>query len=154
MERGELIFRRKGGDEAYWFAVGFLLSIAVCKFLNDRGALSGETLALSLLGLLAVMTVIRLTLLRSWNVSRLAWSIDETTLTLGDTRIPLSAIRSVELRGELANKNSWLLVIRAGRVLRFFSVALGAERAESLHSFRRLAQCLTASAERTGNGEA
>lgn len=154
MECGELIFRRKGGDEAYWFAVGFLLSIAVCKFLNDRGALSGETLALSLLGLLAVMAVVRLTLLRSWNVSRLAWSIDETALTLGDTRIPLSAIRSVELREELANKNSWLLVIRAGRVLRFFSVALGAERAESLRSFRRLAQCLTASAERTEAGEA
>ena len=153
MERGELIFRRKGGDEAYWLAVGFLLSIAICKFLNDRGALSGETLALSLLGLLAVMAVVRLTLLRSWNVSRLAWSIDETMLTLGDTHIPLSAIRSVELRGELANKNSWLLVIRAGRVLRFFSVALGAERAVSLRSFRQLAQCLTASAERTGNGE-
>ena len=154
MERGELIFRRKGGDEAYWFAVGFLLSIAVCKFLNDRGALSGETLALSLLGLLAVMAAARLTLLRSWNVSRLAWSIDETALTLGDTRIPLSAIRSVELREEFANKNSWLLVIRTGRVLRFFSVALGAERAESLRSFRRLTRCLTASAERTGNGEA
>ncbi len=147
MERGELIFRRKGGDEAYWFAVGFLLSIAVCKFLNDRGALSGETLALSLLGLLAVMAVVRLTLLRSWNVSRLAWSIDETTLTLGDTRIPLSAIRSVELRGELANKNSWLLVIRAGRVLRFFSVALGAERAASLRSFRRLAEQLDSATE-------
>ncbi len=150
MKHGELIMRKISRDILYWFSLlplCYLLSKVLAKQLGR------EALALSLFGLLAVMTVIRLTLLRSWNVSRLAWSIDETTLTLGDTRIPLSAIRSVELRGELANKNSWVLIIRAGRVLRFCSVVLGPECAASLRSFRRLAQCLTASAERTGNGE-
>ena len=146
MKHGELIMRKISGDILYWFSLlplCFLLSKVLAKQLER------EALTLSLLGLLAVMVAVRLTLLQSWNISRLAWRIDESALMIGEYCIPLSSIRSVELHEELANKNSWVLIIRAGRVLRFCSVVLGPERAASLCSFRLLAEQLDTAAEYT-----
>ena len=74
MHHGELILRQPRKDELYWICT-FVVSLIPWGL--SRAYLTQETVTAGVLATLAVLVAVRVTLLKNWNVRRVAWTMDD-----------------------------------------------------------------------------
>ena len=79
MHHGELILRQPRKDELYWICT-FVVSLIPWGL--SRAYLTQETVTAGVLATLAVLVAVRVTLLKNWNVRRVAWTMDDRALEL------------------------------------------------------------------------
>ena len=139
MRQGDLILRETGLEELYW--IGLILATGLL-WTKTEGLL-GDQLRIALLaGLAAVMVIVKFTLLRTWHIRRVAWTLDRRQLTVGDKTVPLSAIAVAGLQPGRLNKNTLTLVIKADHTLRLSSLTRGKELEQSVQGIRDLGYAL------------
>ena len=132
MHHGELILRQPRKDELYWICT-FVVSLIPWGL--SRAYLTQETVTAGVLATLAVLVAVRVTLLKNWNVRRVAWTMDDRTILIGD-------IQSAFLRQHTMTRGVWTLTIWTKTPLRLAGVAVGPQRLASLHSLRQLSAAL------------
>ena len=91
---------------------------------------------------LAVLVAVRVTLLKNWNVRRVAWTMDDRALELDGRTILIGEIQSAFLRQHTMTRGVWTLTIWTKTPLRLAGVAVGPQRLASLHSLRQLSAAL------------
>ena len=139
MHHGELILRQPRKDELYWictFVVGLI------PWGLSRAYLTQETVTAGVLATLAVLGAVRVTLLKNWNVRRVAWTMDDRALELDGRTILIGDIQSAFLRQHTMTRGVWTLTIWTKTPLRLAGVAVGPQRLASLHSLRQLSAAL------------
>ena len=94
------------------------------------------------LATLAVLVAVRVTLLKNWNVRRVAWTMDDRALELDGRTILIGDIQSAFLRQHTMTRGVWTLTIWTKTPLRLAGVAVGPQRLASLHSLRQLSAAL------------
>ena len=94
------------------------------------------------LATLAVLVAVRVTLLKNWNVRRVAWTMDDRALELDGRTILIGDIQSAFLRQHTVTRGVWTLTIWTKTPLRLAGVAVGPQRLASLHSLRQLSAAL------------
>ena len=95
MHHGELILRQPRKDELYWICT-FVVSLIPWGL--SRAYLTQETVTAGVLATLAVLVAVRVTLLKNWNVRRVAWTMDDRVLELDGRTILIGDIQSAFLR--------------------------------------------------------
>ena len=139
MHHGELILRQPRKDELYWICT-FVVSLIPCGL--SRAYLTQETVTAGVLATLAVLVAVRVTLLKNWNVRRVAWTMDDRALELDGRTILIGDIQSAFLRQHTMTRGVWTLTIWTKTPLRLAGVAVGPQRLASLHSLRQLSAAL------------
>ena len=139
MHHGELILRQPRKDELYWICT-FVVSL-IPRGLS-RAYLTQETVTAGVLATLAVLVAVRVTLLKNWNVRRVAWTMDDRALELDGRTILIGDIQSAFLRQHTMTRGVWTLTIWTKTPLRLAGVAVGPQRLASLHSLRQLSAAL------------
>lgn len=139
MHHGELILRQPRKDELYWICT-FVVSLIPWGL--SRAYLTQETVTAGVLATLAVLVAVRVTLLKNWNVRRVAWTMDDRALELEGRTILIGDIQSAFLRQHTMTRGVWTLTIWAKTPLRLAGVAVGPQRLASLHSLRQLSAAL------------
>ena len=139
MHHGELILRQPRKDELYWICT-FVVSLIPWGL--SRAYLTQETVTAGVLATLAVLVAVRVTLLKNWNVRRVAWTIDDRALELDGRTILIGDIQSAFLRQHTMTRGVWTLTIWTKTPLRLAGVAVGPQRLASLHSLRQLSAAL------------
>ena len=99
MHHGELILRQPRKDELYWICT-FVVSLIPWGL--SRAYLTQETVTAGVLATLAVLVAVRVTLLKNWNVRRVAWTMDDRALELDGRTILIGDIQSAFLRQHLS----------------------------------------------------
>ena len=138
-ELGELILRQPRKDELYWICT-FVVSLIPWGL--SRAYLTQETVTAGVLATLAVLVAVRVTLLKNWNVRRVAWTMDDRALELDGRTILIGDIQSAFLRQHTMTRGVWTLTIWTKTPLRLAGVAVGPQRLASLHSLRQLSAAL------------
>ena len=133
MHHGELILRQPRKDELYWICT-FVVSLIPWGL--SRAYLTQETVTAGVLATLAVLVAVRVTLLKNWNVRRVAWTMDDRALELDGRTILIGDIQSAFLRQHTMTRGVWTLTIWTKTPLRLAGVAVGPQRLASLHSLR------------------
>ena len=139
MHHGELILRQPRKDELYWICT-FVVSLIPWGL--SRAYLTQETVTAGVLATLAVLVAVRVTLLKNWNVRRVAWTMDDRALELDGRTILIGDIQSAFLRQHTLTRGVWTLTIWTKTPLRLAGVAVGPQRLASLHSLRQLSAAL------------
>lgn len=139
MHHGELILRQPRKDELYWICT-FVVSLIPWGL--SRAYLTQETVTAGVLATLAVLVAVRVTLLKNWNVRRVAWTMDDRALELDGRTILIGEIQSAFLRQHTMTRGVWTLTIWTKTPLRLAGVAIGPQRLASLHSLRQLSAAL------------
>ena len=139
MHHGELILRQPRKDELYWICT-FVVSLIPWGL--SRAYLTQETVTAGVLATLAVLVAVRVTLLKNWNVRRVAWTMDDRALELDGRTILIGDIQSAFLRQHTMTRVVWTLTIWTKTPLRLAGVAVGPQRLASLHSLRQLSAAL------------
>ena len=139
MHHGELILRQPRKDELYWICT-FVVSLIPWGL--SRAYLTKETVTAGVLATLAVLVAVRVTLLKNWNVRRVAWTMDDRALELDGRTILIADIQSAFLRQHTMTRGVWTLTIWTKTPLRLAGVAVGPQRLASLHSLRQLSAAL------------
>ena len=139
MHHGELILRQPRKDELYWICT-FVVSLIPWGL--SRAYLTQETVTAGVLATLAVLVAVRVTLLKNWNVRRVAWTMDDQALELDGRTILIGDIQSAFLRQHTMTRGVWTLTIWTKTPLRLAGVAVGPQRLASLHSLRQLSAAL------------
>ena len=139
MHHGELILRQPRKDELYWICT-FVVSLIPWGL--SRAYLTQETVTAGVLATLAVLAAVRVTLLKNWNVRRVAWTMDDRALELDGRTILIGDIQSAFLRQHTMTRGVWTLTIWTKTPLRLAGVAVGPQRLASLHSLRQLSAAL------------
>lgn len=139
MHHGELILRQPRKDELYWICT-FVVSLIPWGL--SRAYLTQETVTAGVLATLAVLVAVRVTLLKNWNVRRVAWTMDDRALELDGRTILIGDIQSAFLRQHTMTRGVWTLTIWTKTPLRLAGVAVGPQRLASLHSLRQLSAVL------------
>ena len=139
MHYGELILRQPRKDELYWICT-FVVSLIPWGL--SRAYLTQETVTAGVLATLAVLVAVRVTLLKNWNVRRVAWTMDDRALELDGRTILIGDIQSAFLRQHTMTRGVWTLTIWTKTPLRLAGVAVGPQRLASLHSLRQLSAAL------------
>ena len=139
MHHGELILRQPRKDELYWICT-FVVSLIPWGL--SRAYLTQETVTAGVLATLAVLVAVRVTLLKNWNVRRVAWTMDDRALELDGRTILIGDIQSAFLRQHTMTRGVWTLTIWTKPPLRLAGVAVGPQRLASLHSLRQLSAAL------------
>ena len=139
MHHGELIMRQPRKDELYWICT-FVVSLIPWGL--SRAYLTQETVTAGVLATLAVLGAVRVTLLKNWNVRRVAWTMDDRALELDGRTILIGDIQSAFLRQHTMTRGVWTLTIWTKTPLRLAGVAVGPQRLASLHSLRQLSAAL------------
>ena len=139
MHHGELILRQPRKDELYWICT-FVVSLIPWGL--SRAYLTQETVTAGVLATLAVLVAVRVTLLKNWNVRRVAWTMDDRALELDGRTILIGEIQSAFLRQHTMTRGVWTLTIWTKTPLRLAVVAVGPQRLASLHSLRQLSAAL------------
>ena len=139
MHHGELILRQPRKDELYWICT-FVVSLIPWGL--SRAYLTQETVTAGVLATLAVLVAVRVTLLKNWNVRRVAWTMDDRALELDGRSILIGDIQSAFLRQHTMTRGVWTLTIWTKTPLRLAGVAVGPQRLASLHSLRQLSAAL------------
>ena len=139
MHHGELILRQPRKDELYWICT-FVVSLIPWGL--SRAYLTQETVTAGVLATLAVLVAVRVTLLKNWNVRRVAWTMDDRALELEGRTILIGDIQSAFLRQHPMTRGVWTLTIWTKTPLRLAGVAVGPQRLASLHSLRQLSAAL------------
>lgn len=139
MHHGELILRQPRKDELYWICT-FVVSLIPWGL--SRAYLTQETVTAGVLATLAVLGAVRVTLLKNWNVRRVAWTMDDRALELEGRTILIGDIQSAFLRQHTMTRGVWTLTIWTKTPLRLAGVAVGPQRLASLHSLRQLSAAL------------
>ena len=139
MHHGELILRQPRKDELYWICT-FVVSLIPWGL--SRAYLTQETVTAGVLATLAVLGAVRVTLLKNWNVRRVAWTMDDRALELDGRTILIGDIQSAFLRQHTMTRGVWTLTIWTKTPLRLAGVAVGPQRLASLHSLRQLSAAL------------
>ena len=139
MHHGELILRQPRKDELYWICT-FVVSLIPWGL--SRAYLTQETVTAGVLATLTVLVAVRVTLLKNWNVRRVAWTMDDRALELDGRTILIGDIQSAFLRQHTMTRGVWTLTIWTKTPLRLAGVAVGPQRLASLHSLRQLSAAL------------
>ena len=139
MHHGELILRQPRKDELYWICT-FVVSLIPWGL--SRAYLTQETVTAGVLATLAVLVAVRVTLLKNWNVRRVAWTMDDRDMELDGRTILIGDIQSAFLRQHTMPRRVWTLTIWTKTPLRLAGVAVGPQRLASLHSLRQLSAAL------------
>ena len=139
MHHGELILRQPRKDELYWICT---LVVSLIPWGLSRAYLTQETVTAGVLATLAVLVAVRVTLLKNWNVRRVAWTMDDRALELDGRTILIGDIQSAFLRQHTMTRGVWTLTIWTKTPLRLAGVAVGPQRLASLHSLRQLSAAL------------
>ena len=139
MHHGELILRQPRKDELYWICT-FVVSLIPWGL--SRAYLTQETVTAGVLATLAVLVAVRVTLLKNWNVRRVAWTMDDRALELEGRTILIGDIQSAFLRQHTMTRGVWTLTIWTKTPLRLAGVAVGPQRLASLHSLPQLSAAL------------
>ena len=139
MHHGELILRQPRKDELYWICT-FVVSLIPWGL--SRAYLTQETVTAGVLATLAVLVAVRVTLLKNWNVRRVAWTMDDRALELDGRTILIGDIQSAFLRQHTMTRGVLTLTIWTKTPLRLAGVAVGPQRLASLHSLRQLSAAL------------
>ena len=139
MHHGELILRQPRKDELYSICT-FVVSLIPWGL--SRAYLTQETVTAGVLATLAVLVAVRVTLLKNWNVRRVAWTMDDRALELDGRTILIGDIQSAFLRQHTMTRGVWTLTIWTKTPLRLAGVAVGPQRLASLHSLRQLSAAL------------
>ena len=139
MHHGELILRQPRKDELYWICT-FVVSLIPWGL--SRAYLTQETVTAGVLATLAELVAVRVTLLKNWNVRRVAWTMDDRALELDGRTILIGDIQSAFLRQHTMTRGVWTLTIWTKTPLRLAGVAVGPQRLASLHSLRQLSAAL------------
>ena len=139
MHHGELILRQPRKDELYWICT-FVVSLIPWGL--SRAYLTQETVTAGVLATLAVLVAVRVTLLKNWNIRRVAWTMDDRALELEGRTILIGDIQSAFLRQHTMTRGVWTLTIWTKTPLRLAGVAVGPQRLASLHSLRQLSAAL------------
>ena len=139
MHHGELILRQPRKDELYWICT-FVVSLIPWGL--SRAYLTQETVTAGVLATLAVLVAVRVTLLKNWNVRRVAWTMDDRARELDGRTILIGDIQSAFLRQHTMTRGVWTLTIWTKTPLRLAGVAVGPQRLASLHSLRQLSAAL------------
>ena len=139
MHHGELILRQPRKDELYWICT-FVVSLIPWGL--SRAYLTQETVTAGVLATRAVLVAVRVTLLKNWNVRRVAWTMDDRALELDGRTILIGDIQSAFLRQHTMTRGVWTLTIWTKTPLRLAGVAVGPQRLASLHSLRQLSAAL------------
>ena len=139
MHHGELILRQPRKDELYWICT-FVVSLIPWGL--SRAYLTQETVTAGVLATLAVLVAVRVTLLKNWNVRRVAWTMDDRALELDGRTILIGDIQSAFLRQHTMTRGVWTLTIWTKTPLRLAGVAVGPQRLASRHSLRQLSAAL------------
>jgi len=139
MHHGELILRQPRKDELYWICT-FVVSLIPWGL--SRAYLTQETVTAGVLATLAVLVAVRVTLLKNWNVRRVAWTMDDRALELDDQTILVADIQSSFLRQHTMTRGVWTLTIWTKTPQRLAGVAIGPQRQASIYSLRQLSAAL------------
>ena len=139
MHHGELILRQPRKDELYWICTSV---VSLIPWGLSRAYLTQETVTAGVLATLAVLVAVRVTLLKNWNVRRVAWTMDDRALELDGRTILIGDIQSAFLRQHTMTRGVWTLTIWTKTPLRLAGVAVGPQRLASLHSLRQLSAAL------------
>ena len=131
--------RQPRKDELYWIC-NFVVSLIPWGL--SRAYLTQETVTAGVLATLAVLVAVRVTLLKNWNVRRVAWTMDDRALELDGRTILIGDIQSAFLRQHTMTRGVWTLTIWTKTPLRLAGVAVGPQRLASLHSLRQLSAAL------------
>ena len=131
--------RQPRKDELYWICT-FVVSLIPWGL--SRAYLTQETVTAGVLATLAVLVAVRVTLLKNWNVRRVAWTMDDRALELDGRTILIGDIQSAFLRQHTMTRGVWTLTIWTKTPLRLAGVAVGPQRLASLHSLRQLSAAL------------
>ena len=139
MHHGELILRQPRKDELYWICT-FVVSLIPWGL--SRAYLTQETVTAGVLATLAVLVAVRVTLLKNWNVRRVAWTMDDRALELDGRTILIGEIQSAFLRQHTMTRGVWTLTIWTKTPQRLAGVAIGPQRQASIYSLRQLSAAL------------
>ena len=139
MHHGELILRQPRKDELYWICT-FVVSLIPWGL--SRAYLTQETVTAGVLATLAVLGAVRVTLLKNWNVRRVAWTMDDRALELDGRTILIGDIQSAFLRQHTMTRGVWTLTIWTKTPQRLAGVAIGPQRQASIYSLRQLSAAL------------
>ena len=139
MHHGELILRQPRKDELYWICT-FVVSLIPWGL--SRAYLTQETVTAGVLATLAVLVAVRVTLLKNWNVRRVAWTMDDRALELDGRTILIGDIQSAFLRQHTMTRGVWTLTIWTKTPQRLAGVAIGPQRQASIYSLRQLSAAL------------
>ena len=85
-----------------------------------------------ILATLAVLAAVRVTLLKNWNIRRVAWTLDDNALKLDDQTILVADIQSSFLRQHSMTRGVWTLTIWTKTPQRLAGVAIGPQRQASM----------------------
>ena len=139
MHHGELILRQPRLDELFWICT---FALCLIPWSLSRPYLGQEGMTAGILATLAVLVAVRVTLLKNWNVRRVAWTMDDRALELDGRTILIGDIQSAFLRQHTMTRGVWTLTIWTKTPLRLAGVAVGPQRLASLHSLRQLSAAL------------
>ena len=139
MHHGELILRQPRLDELFWICT---FALCLIPWSLSRPYLGQEGMTAGVLATLAVLVAVRVTLLKNWNVRRVAWTMDDRALELDGRTIRVADIQSSFLRQHSMTRGVWTLTIWTKTPLRLAGVAVGPQRLASLHSLRQLSAAL------------
>ena len=139
MHHGELILRQPRKDELYRICT-FVVSLIPWGL--SRAYLTQETVTAGVLATLAVLVAVRVTLLKNWNVRRVAWTMDDRALELDGRTILIGDIQSAFLRQHTMTRGVWTLTIWTKTPQRLAGVAIGPQRQASIYSLRQLSAAL------------
>jgi len=139
MEKGTLLIKVNGREEGYWIAV-----VAACwAVMSLTSHLHFDNVGIAAAGvILCAAVILRFTLLRTWHIRTVKWTLDETTLTLNGEVIPRNTIVKVFFERNKLSSSSWYLNIRTDRNIRLESLSSRRQKAESVASLEALAYAL------------
>ena len=139
MHHGELILRQPRLDELFWVCT---FALCLIPWSLSRPYLGQEGMTAGILATLAVLAAVRVTLLKNWNIRRVAWTLDDNALKLDDQTILVADIQSSFLRQHSMTRGVWTLTIWTKTPQRLAGVAIGPKRQASIYSLRQLSAAL------------
>ena len=139
MQKGTLLVKVNGREEGYWFVVlmACWAIVAAATYLGFEN--EGLTAACTIV---CIAAAVRYTLLRTWHIRTVEWSLDEENLTLDGKTIPRKDISKVFFQRNKMSTSSWYLNIRADRNIRLESLSNKSQKAESVATLEALAYAL------------
>ena len=139
MEKGTRLVKVNGREEGYWIAV-----VAACwAVMSLTSHLHFDNVGIAAAGIiLCAAALVRFTLLRTWHIRTVEWTLDEDTLTLDGEVIPRNTIVKVFFERNKLSSSSWYLNIRTDRNIRLESLSSRKQKAASVASLEVLAYAL------------
>ena len=139
MQKGTLLVKVNGREEGYWFVILMacwaIVAAATYLGFENEGLIAA-------CAILCIAAAVRYTLLRTWHIHTVEWSLDEENLTLDGKIIPRKDISKVFFQRNKMSTSSWYLNIRANRNIRLESLSNKSQKAESVATLEALAYAL------------